>query len=171
MESSVIRQIHRLREMTVGELRIEWERLYGSPTASRNRDYLWRRLAWRVQELAHGGLSDRATQRLEELDTDGLIRARTPNVGGDVAVPAPVEQPSRPVRDMRLPSPGTVIVREYKGRQLRLTVLDGGYELDGVVYGSLTEAARAATGSHWNGKLFWGLTERKRRTCQRAHGI
>ena len=162
MEGSVIRQIHRLKAMTVGELRIEWERLYGAPTTSRNCDHLWRRLAWRVQELALGRISDRARARLEELAPDVLVRARGANVARDVAVPAPLKPP-RPVRDIRLPAPGTVIVREYRGKQLRLTVLEGGYELDGVVYGSLTEAARAATGSHWNGKLFWGVVQRTRR--------
>ena len=57
MQGSVIAQIEALRKMTVGDLRREWERLYGEPTRSCNREYLWRRLAWRVQELAYGGLS------------------------------------------------------------------------------------------------------------------
>jgi len=160
MESSVIRRIHALRQMTVGELQIEWQRLYGEPSRSRNRDFLWRRLAWRVQELALGGLSERARARLEELAPDGFVRARTPSVGRDVTEPAPVE---KRVRDMRLPSPGTVISRRWRDRDLRLVVRADGFELDGVVHRSLTEAARAATGSHWNGKLFWGVTQRKRR--------
>ena len=163
MDGSVIRQIHRLKQMTVGELRVEWERLYGEPARSSNRDHLWRRLAWHVQELAYGDLSERARARLKDLGQDAFADARGANVSRDVAPPAPTEKPPRPVRDLRMPSTGTVIVRQYKGRQLRLTVLDGGYELDGVVYGSLTEAARAATGSHWNGKLFWGVTQRRRR--------
>ncbi len=57
-----------------------------------------------------------------------------------------------------------MIVREYKGRELRLAVLDDGYELDGTCYGSLSQAARAATGSRWNGPLFWGLRKRNRKT-------
>ena len=64
MDNTVIRRIHALRQMTVAELRVEWERLYGEPTSSRNRDYLFRRLAWRVQEIAHGGLSDAAKARI-----------------------------------------------------------------------------------------------------------
>lgn len=163
MEKSMLREIHRLREMTVGELRLEWERLYGEPTRSRNRDYLWRRLAWRVQELAHGGLSDRAKQRIEELAPDDFIRARTPAVAAEEGPQVVPEAQPRTRRDPRLPAPGTVIVREYRGRELRLLVLDDGFELDGVRYGSLSEAARAATGSHWNGKLFWGIVQRKQR--------
>jgi hypothetical protein len=160
MESSVIRQIHRLKEMTVGELRVEWQRLYGEPSRSRNRDFLWRRLAWRVQEIAYGGLGDAAKRRLAELGQVEFQRGRTPAVAVDVAEPAPAP---RPVRDLRLPSPGTIISRRWRDKELRLLVRDDGYELDGVVYRSLTEAARAATGSHWNGKLFWGVAQRKRR--------
>ena len=65
-------------------------------------------------------------------------------------------------RDPRLPAPGSTIVREYRGQTLRLNVLDDGFELDGVHYGSLSEAARVVTGQRWNGPLFWGLRDRKR---------
>ncbi len=168
MDTTVIRRIHVLRRMSVAELRAEWERLYGEPTRSRNRDYLFRRLAWRVQETEHGGLSDRARARIEELAPDSLTRARTPREALDAAVaviqPKPVDRASGPKRDPRLPAPGTVITRTYRGRELRLLVLDDGFELDGVHYRSLSEAARAVTGSRWNGLLFFGLTERKRRS-------
>ena len=61
MNTTVLREINALRQMTVGELSEEWQRLYGEPTRSRNKEYLFRRLAWRVQELAHGGLTDQPT--------------------------------------------------------------------------------------------------------------
>lgn len=159
-------EISRLRQLTVGELRGEWMRLYGEPTSSRNRDYLWRRLAWRTQELAHGGLSDRAKARIAELAPAGFERAVTPRTPLPVEAPPADAPPPHPktVRDLRLPSPGTVITRTWRGCELRLLVLDDGFELDGVRYGSLSEAARAATGAHWSGRLFWGLVERKRRS-------
>jgi hypothetical protein len=158
-------EINRLRQMSVAQLQAEWLRLYGEPSRSRNRDFLFRRLAWRVQELAHGGLSDRAKTRLEELAPDSFIRARVPASAPTLAheAPSPRERVERrPVRDPRLPTPGTVITRTYRDRELRLTVLDDGFELDGARYGSLSEAARAVTGQHWNGRLFFGLTPRKR---------
>ncbi len=164
MEQSMLCEIDRLRQMTVGELRDEWFRVCGEPCRSRNRDYLWRRLAWEIQARALGGLSDRAKERLADLAPTTFTRALPPRdfqlPGGDAGPP-----PARPttVRDARLPSPGTVIVRRWRGRDLRLLVLQDGYELDGARYGSLTEAARAATGSHWNGRLFWGVTQRNRR--------
>ena len=161
--TSMLAEIQRLRAMSVAELQQRWHALYGEECRSRNRDYLWRRLSWRTQELARGGLTAAARTRLAELAPDAYVRARTPPVANVAPVVAEEPVPPPPRRDPRLPVPGTVIVRDYRGRQLRLTVLDDGYELDGVRYGSLTEAAKAATGSHWNGRLFWGLTERKRK--------
>ena len=55
------------------------------------------------------------------------------------------------------PLPGAVLVREYKGREIRVRVLDGGYEYDGHPYRSLSAVVKAITGSHWNGRLFFGL--------------
>lgn len=166
MKGTVTSQIAALRQMSVGELRDEWFRLNGEPTRSRNRDFLYRRLAWRLQELQQGGLSDRAKHRLAELGEQEFVRARPPATTPTLAHgAASTEERSerRPTRDPRLPTPGTVISRTYKGRELRLVVRGDGFELDGQMHGSLSEAARAVTGQHWNGRLFWGLTQRKRR--------
>ena len=78
METTVIAQIAALKKMTVAELQSEWETLYGEPSRSRNRDYLYRRLAWRLQELDQGGLSSHAQSRIAELTPDSFTRARTP---------------------------------------------------------------------------------------------
>ena len=160
MDTTTLGQINALRRMTVSELRGEWQRLYGEPTRSRNKQFLYRRLAWRIQELQHGGLSDRAQSRIDELAPTGFTRARTPQPPQDA--PEPVETARGPQRDPRLPSPGTVIVKAYKGRELRLVVHDDHFELDGQAFQSLSEAARHVTGARWNGPLFWGLTKRKR---------
>ncbi len=165
MQTGVIARIQALRRMTVAELRVEWQRLYGEPSRSRNRDYLWRRLAWRIQELAYGGLSEAAKERIAALATDSFVRARVPAGFQPPAVdPTPVAEPTRSVRDPRLPSPGTVITRRWRGRELRLLVLDDGYEVDGVRYESLTAAAKAITGQAWSGWLFFGLRQRSRRS-------
>ena len=162
MESSVIRQIHRLRQMTVGELRIEWEKLYGQASRSRNRDFLFRRLAWRVQELEHGGLSDHAKQRIDELAPDIFARARARQEAIPAAVDAPQSQAQPACRDPRLPSPGTVLVKEYRGNSIRVLATQDGFEYDGRHFRSLSAVARAVTGQKWNGRLFFGLTKRKR---------
>ncbi len=75
MADGVIAQIQALKMMSVAELQARWRELYGEDTRSRNREFLWRRLAWRVQELSHGGISDRARARIAELAPDGFERA------------------------------------------------------------------------------------------------
>lgn len=160
MDTTTIGQIAALKRMNVAELKGEWLRLFGEPAPSSNKDYLWRRLAYRVQELAHGGLSGSAKDRLAELAPADLVPAKTSPKTAITDETRPSE--TRSVRDPRLPTPGTVITRQYRGRELRLIVRDDGFELDGQAFRSLSEAARHVTGARWNGRLFWGLTKRKR---------
>ena len=165
---SPIAEIQALRRMTVAELRARWVELYGSEPRSRNKDYLWRRLAWKVQERAYGGLSDAARARLTELASEvslGDLRVRPPKGFDPDALADSAEKPlsAEPVRDPRLPRPGTVLVRPYRGRDLRVLVLEDGFEWDGRRFSSLSETAKAITGQHWNGRLFFGLTQRSRK--------
>ena len=161
---TILSKIRRIQRLSVGELQREWAALYdGEPCRSRNRLYLVKRLCWRIQELEFGGLSEHAKKRIDELAPDNFVRARTPTAHAVLKTGKDHESPASPRRDPRLPTVGTVLAREYRGQELQLTVLDDGFEVGGTVYGSLSEAARAVTGSKWNGRLFWGLTQRKRR--------
>ncbi|MCP4004050.1 MAG: DUF2924 domain-containing protein [bacterium] len=163
MDSNIVREINRLRQMTVAELREEWFRLYGEPTRSRNRTYLWRRLAWRVQEMAHGGLDGAVRAKIDDLAIDDFVRARTPVARLTTISGTPgAERRPEPRRDPRLPTPGTVLTRSYHGGEIRVVVRDDGFEWNDQMYGSLSAVARAVTGSKWNGRLFFGLTQRKR---------
>ncbi len=156
-DTSMLDQINSLRRMTVGELRARWRELYGCDSRSRNKDFLWRRLAWRVQELALGGLSDATRGRLAELGAEPFSRPLVPR-----EFAASLKTFEGPRRDIRLPKPGSTLLRRYKSRDIRVTVLDDGFEWDGRRFDSLSEVAFAITGSRWNGLLFFGLTKRKR---------
>jgi hypothetical protein len=68
-----------------------------------------------------------------------------------------------PVRDPRLPKPGTVLSRPYRGHDIRVSVLEKGFEHAGRPYRSLSAIAREVTGQRWNGLLFFGLTKRDRK--------
>jgi hypothetical protein len=160
---SVLAEIQQLRGLTVGQLREKWRELYGEDARSRNKDFLFRRLAWRIQELAYGGLSERARTRALELAAGSSIRLRPPRGFDPAALASTGGGMLKTKRDPRLPRPGTVITRTYHGRELRLTVRDADFELDGRLYGSLSEAARVVTGQRWNGPLFWRLSKRGRR--------
>ena len=136
-----------LPDMSTVKLRAAWRRLYRQMPPLLNRDLLVRGLAYRVQELAQGGLS-RGTQRrlralAEPVDDDG-----DPGGGG------PVASPARPVT----PSPGARLVREWHGRTHTVTVIVDGFEHEGRRYRSLSHVAQAITGAHWSGPRFFGLT-------------
>ena len=161
MNKTLLGELRRIQQLSVNELRSEWSRLNdGEPCRSRNRPYLVKRLCWRVQELRLGGLSECAKERITELAPDGFTRARTPDEANVAAVDAPTP-PSR--RDPRLPAPGTVITKDYKGRELRVTVRDDGFEFEGFMHGSLTALAKTITGcASINGRLFFGQSQRSR---------
>lgn len=165
MERSMAARIRELRAMNVGELAARYREVFGEETRSRNKDWLWKRVAWRIQALEEGDLSERARRRAAELARDADVRVRPPRDAFERTAPGGRPRsgtvPFAPHRDVRLPLPGTTLTREYKGRVLRVTVLDGGFEFEGRVYRSLSAVAREVTGSTWNGFLFFGLTERR----------
>ncbi len=124
-KESIPAQIARLQKMSVGELREEWQRLYGEEPRVSNRVWLWKRLAWRIQELEYGGLSDAAKKRLEELMPTAELALRNPPGSRKQKAPSSSEHQ---VRDRRIPPPGTVLLRKYKDRSIAVTVLENGFE-------------------------------------------
>src|SRR5688500_1016252 len=149
--------------MGVAQLRNKYLEVFGEPSRSGNKDYLFKKLAWRIQSLAEGGLSERAKRRAEELARDADVRTtvpRPPKATADAGARTVVmKAPLAGGRD-RLPIPGTVLTRTYRGRHVAVTVLaDGTFEWEGQTYRSLSAIAKAITGSHWNGYLFFGLTK------------
>lgn len=151
-----------LKDMTVADLRLRYREVFGEPTASVSKPHLIKRIAWRTQALALGGLSERAQRLAAELADDAELRLRAPagrrpaSGPGSCSEIAPVITRFVPT-DPRLPRAGTVIRRRYKGVDLHVRVLAAGFEFNGQTYRSLTAVARAATGSHCNGMRFFGL--------------
>ena len=152
MQADLTARIQALQQMTVAELREEWRRIMGEQPRSFNKAWIWRRLAWAIQAKEFGGLSGRAKQRLEEL----AVEAETWMPLGKRAFQGSLSPLPR-VRDPRLPSPGAVITRQYRGQTIVVTILENGFEYEGRRFGSLTAVTKAITGSHWNGIEFFGL--------------
>ncbi len=144
--------VESLQKLTVDQLREKYQELFGEPTGGRHKGWLIKRIVWRQQALVEGDLSERARRRAAELARDSDLRV-TPPRGQTPEVKAG----GRPRRDSRLPAPGTVITRPYKGRLVRVTVGEAGFEYEGTSYRSLSAVARAVTGSHCNGFLFFQL--------------
>ncbi len=166
------KQMAGLDAMTVGQLRARYAEVFGEPARSGNRQWLLRRVAWRIQALAEGDLAARTIQRTRlrahELARDADLRLRPPkaptaasHLGCAVAT-----GPLAHSRDERVPPPGSQLTRRFKGRDFHVTVLPNGFEFEGDVYRSLSAVAHAITGSHWNGILFFGLTNKRTEACE-----
>ena len=156
-----------LERMSATQLRRRYAEVFGEESRSGNRQWLFRRIAWRMQFDAEGSFAQRADEQAREIArqyaSDADIRYRPPKAPPPVKAAEPVVT-MRVVadRDDRLPPPGSVIVRLFKGSEHRVTVMPTGFEYGGGHYKSLSAVAHAITGSHWNGMLFFGLSSRKK---------
>ena len=149
-----------LQRMTVRALRDRYTELFGEATRTGNKTWLMRRIAWRLQAVAEGDLSERARQRAVELANEADLRISAPRTIKSTQPLVKDEQPgkARFHVNRRLPPPGTLLLRPYKGRTLQVRVLADGFAYDGQVYRSLSAVAKAITGSHCSGHLFFRLT-------------
>ncbi len=158
---TIIEQIQELRGMTVNQLREKYEEVFEESTTARNKQYLWKKIAWRIQELQYGGLSERAKRRAEEIADEHDIRSRPP-LGAFKEFDRPGKQERKPKKDNQLPAPGTVLTREYKGTPIEVEVLEEGFRHEDRIFKSLSAIAKDITGSHRSGPAFFGLRENKK---------
>lgn len=140
MQKTVLKQIDELNRMSMAQLRKRWADLMGTDPGRLGRHYLMRRLAYRIQELAYGGLSKQASRQLETV-ADG--------------------KPAKAVKRRRfgrtILSTGTRLLREWHGDRYEVIVEAEGFRYNGKLYRSLTAAAHAITGSHISGNHFFGI--------------
>ncbi len=154
---NVGKEIAMLKKMTVAELRRKYAEVFGEDTRAANKDWLVKRIAWRMQALAEGDLSERARRRAAELANDADLRMTPPKMAPSNVLEAGPKEPISLKNESRVPPPGTILVRKYKGRRLEVTVLTEGFEFDGQVFKSLSAVAKAITGQHCNGFHFFRL--------------
>ena len=144
--TDVAQQLDSLPRRTAKELRVLWRETFGRPHPSYvHKDFLVRALAYHIQEKAYGGLKPAVRRRLLQLAKDVQAGARI----------ALLETP-------RI-KPGTRLVRGWRGDTHVVTVLEGEFEYRNKRYGSLSEIARAITGTRWSGPAFFGLKGRSAR--------
>lgn len=136
-----------LKSEPVAELKRQWHELFGSVPPPFNRRYLESRLAYRIQELAYGGLKPETARRLERLGEE--------LDGGD-------RKKSR-IRTDLMPIAGTRLIREWQGVEQVVTVTADGFEWRGRPFKSISALARAITGTRWNGWVFFGLRNHRSR--------
>ena len=160
MSLNMKKELAALEQMTVGQLQERYTEVFGEPVRSRHKHYLVRRIAWRLQANAEGGLSERALRRAEELANVADVRVTPPRVAAEAKKER--ERATDSIRvsvstDPRLPPTGGQITRKYKRRTITVTVLADGFEYLGERYRSLTAVAKEITGSHMNGFRFFEL--------------
>ncbi len=135
---SVMAQILALEHLAMSDLKEKWQELNGNNAPPYNKRFLIKNLAYRIQELAFGGLP-------EALDKKLHIAASMQEIGNKYQ-----KESERPVT-------GTRLLREYKGEEHQVTVLKDGFEYKGCRYGNLSIIARKITGTKWSGPVFFGL--------------
>lgn len=145
-----------LKKASLSEIQAQYKELFASDAPCANKPYLIKKIAYRLQEMTCGCLSDEAkTQIIELIEKYDPInnKALRPQVvsAGKSVVSIPF------MRDKRLPIPGTIIHKKYKGRDIHVKVLDKGFEYKDKYYRSLTAIAFELTGAHWNGFSFFSL--------------
>ncbi|TRZ94935.1 DUF2924 domain-containing protein [bacterium] len=156
MAETNLSQIMELKENSLGELKTKYEELFSGQNApSNNKIFLWRKIAYRLQELECGGISAGTQSKIQQ-----LIQQYDP-INNKALRPETASEnhpkKSNISRDKRLPIPGTVITKEYKGIKLQIKILGSGFEYNSKIYKSLTAIAKEVTGAHWNGYLFFNL--------------
>ncbi len=158
MALNVTKEVTAMQRMTVDQLRGRYAEVFGEPTNGRHKQWLIKRIAWRMQANAEGDLSERARRKAAELANDADLRMTPPREPTNGTAPAAKRVTAK--SDARLPMPGTVITRDYKDDTIQVRVLADGFEYEGDRFKSLTAVAKAVTGKHWNGYHFFGLRKK-----------
>ena len=155
--NTIAQQIRELQHLPAAELAARYTDLFGKLPRVRNVAFLRRQVAWKLQEKQLGGLSVRARARLDEL----IAQVNLP-----IAAATPPQRRRATARAAASPEPeapmvGTTLVRKWRGQELHVEVREDGFEWNGTLYSSLSACAKAITGAAWNGRLFFGLVQRR----------
>lgn len=171
MNNQILMEIEGLRRASTAALRDRYREVFQEEARSRHREHLFRRIAWRLQALAEGDLSERARCRAQQIARDADLRIIAPAdffTVGDERVRTTHGNRGRHAQDSRLPLPGVMLSRYWKGRTILVEVLAKGFRYENRHYSSLSAIAVEVTGTRWNGLAFFGLTGSKRKNKRRA---
>ena len=160
MAFNIKKELKSLLRMTTKQLREKYLEVFSEQTRAGNKEFLVKRIVWRLQANHEGGLSERALRRAAELANDSDLRIRMPKDFDLNAMSAPERTTMRDFpteRDPRIPQPNTVLIRKYKGQDIEVTVLENGFDYKGATFKTLSAVAKEVTGSHWNGFAFFKI--------------
>jgi len=161
MNDALLLRIEECRKLPLQALRTKYQKLFGESPRSGQKDYLFRRIAWRMQANRYGDLSDQARQRALAIADDRDLRLRIPQESAPKnGAPVSGARIQRSTH-LRLPLPCTVLTRSFKGKTVKVCVLPDGFRYQDRRFRSLSAVAEYITGTRWNGYAFFSLQNRR----------
>ncbi len=137
---TVIKQIVALQNQSTKQLEELWYKLFDCPPAVYSKPHMIGKLAYKIQELAYGGLDERTEAKIRAAERD-------------------VSRPKKTLKKKYMPMVGTKIVKNYRDKTHEILVVDDGFAYEGVVYSSFSAIAQIITGTKWNGLKFFNIKE------------
>jgi len=141
---TVLKQVAELNDMDLSQLKDRWRELFDAAPPTYGRAMMMKRLVYRIQELAYGGLGDDVRDKMDRILHDAGY--------DDMGRKGHIKKQVGPV-------PGTLLIREWKGRRHEVSALENGFEYRGRRFRSLSAVAFHITGTKWNGPAFFGLRD------------
>jgi len=164
MTLNIRQEVARMKSMQTGDLIEHFEMVCSELPRSHNRDWMIKKIAWRLQANEQGGLPERVRQRALEIADDADLRKRpTKAFAEEILLACDQTTIIDPGRDPRLPPPGDELHKTYKGQMLVVRVGENNFDFNGTSYNTLSAVAKAISGSHVNGFTFFGLKGNKER--------
>ena len=156
-----------LPKLNAQQLQAIHRELFGVANPVPNCQHLRRKIAWHLQAVAEGGLPESVRQYAIGIARGTELRLRISDNAARRQAQVPLDKTTTTVlaqtRDARLPMPGSLIVKDYKGATIVVKVLDGAFEYDSRRFNSLSAIAGEITGTRWNGFAFFGLEKEAHR--------
>ncbi len=138
MSINALKEISALPALDREELKQIWQDMFRTSPGKCSKDFMIRKIAWRMQEIQYGGLSQATKEKIKKLQ-------KTPK--------------NNTTRKDGMPPPGTMLCREFGGQEHRVMILADGFEYRGCKYKSLSKIATLISGTNWSGPRFFGLKD------------
>ena len=135
---NILKQTMALQDKKLPELKALWGKMFDHVPAISSREYMIAKIAYRIQELAYGGIDEATKSKIQ-------------------AAAKEVKRPKATSNKKFRPMIGTKIMKEYRGKMLEILVVHDGFSYAGEVYKSLSSIATRVTGTKWNGLKFFGV--------------
>jgi hypothetical protein len=166
MEPELKAELEQIRNMTMAQLRQRYGEQFPEEFGTPHRQCLIGRISWRRQAVVYGGLSEEALRRALEIVDETELNGQSSLPAGNAPPTNKVTSETLHHHNFRIPPPGAELSRIYRDKAINVKVAANGFEYEAHIYRSLSAVARAATGTQWNGLVFFGLAKRRSKAAK-----